>query len=76
MTLLTVPSIADLIERDKVEKAKEQNAEIASTTMLQQQMMENSGKLRQVIFVGPEQSIIQGYFSEEENTFLPKFEMK
>jgi len=75
MTILTVPKIASLIERDKKQKIKETTAERAAATVLQQNMLENAGKLQPVIFVGPENTVIHGYYSKEENAFLPKFEI-
>lgn len=75
MTELRVPKIAHLIERDKEVKTKQSGAEKAAATILQQQMMENAGKLQPVIFVGPENNVIHGYYSKEENAFLPKFEV-
>jgi hypothetical protein len=73
MQVLVVPKIAELIERDKKAAAEKAGAEVATTNSLRQEMMANEGKLRPVIFVGPEQNVIHGYFSPEENAFLPKF---
>ena len=65
-------SIFDKLQASASAIAETASTEIAAENVLRQNMMEKSGELQKVCFIGPA-GLIPGFYSPAERAFLPEF---